>query len=184
MEKISPKHPSDSELQINTEGVIIEALKEYFKNDGINLNLDKKKKSYKLGNIDDRDIIAQPDVYDIENLIFGEIYVCGDGRLKSGQKNKIGTDILKLLTIEKDVEKYQNKKITKLIILTSYNSKDENTIKKDTDLAISKKLLGPASWKIKAIEMFDFEVLIYFQSEKEKIKLDETRKRQSENQKK
>jgi hypothetical protein len=182
MEKNKEKHPSDSEKQISKEFDIRLALKQYFERE-ICLNIEKK--TIPIGNIGEIQFKVQPDVCDTENRIFGEIYVCGDTEFKAGQKNKVGKDLLKLIAIEKTfANKIKEPPIRKLIVFTSYDSNIKNEIRKDTDLMISKKLLGSASWKIKVIELFGFEVLIYFLSEIEKAELDATRKKQGENNKK
>lgn len=173
------ENSSSSKFQKGLESKINKALVEYFLKKNIKMNLSDNQ----YLNLEFKDGIkmkVQPDVCDIENQIFGEIYTCGE-KLLAGQQRKVGTDMLKLLTIEKLVKDSQNKDIQKLIILTSYDSNQrENNLTIDLNLEISKKLLGPASWKIKAIELFGFEVLIYFLSVKDKNELDETRKKQGQ----
>lgn len=173
------KNTSSSKFQKGLETKINEALEKYFQSTKkIKLNLSKDQYLI-LDYKDGVQMKVQPDVCDTENQIFGEIYTCGE-KLLAGQQRKVGTDMLKLLTIEKVLKSHQYINIKKLIILTSYNSKNKNIIKEDNDLAISKKLLGPASWKINAIETFDFNVLIYFLNEGDKEKLDEIRKLQGD----
>ena len=176
---IMEKNTSSSRFQKGLETKINEALVEYFNNAKDKVVPDSSRPYYSVLCYDDSRLIVQPDIYDTYNLIFGEIYTCGE-KLLAGQQRKIGTDMLKLLTIEKVVKNPQNKDIQKLIILTSYNSKDKNVIKEDTDLIITKKLLGSNSWKVNAIKLFGFEILIYFLSSKEKKELDETRTKQGE----
>jgi hypothetical protein len=174
------KNTSSSKFQKGLETKINEALEKYFQSTKkIKLNLSKDQ-YLKLDYKDGVQMKVQPDVCDTENQIFGEIYTCGE-KLLAGQQRKVGTDMLKLLTIEKLIKESQNKDIQKLIILTSNDSEyTENNLRIDLKLEVSKKLLGPASWKIKAIELFGFEVLIYFLDSEEKKELDETRTKQGE----
>lgn len=141
---------------------IIPALKEYFTSISINLDLDANH-YFNL----DANTKVQVDLCDTKNNIFGEIYTCGD-KLLSGQQRKISSDILKLLTVDKNSEK----EINKYLIFTSNLEGEKNKIVEDADFKITKKLLGEKSWKIKTISLFKIRVLVYNLSETEKIELD------------
>lgn len=176
------KNSSSSKFQNDNETEIIKSLKLYFETQNIELKSNKSH-YFSLKDKDNEQVKVQLDICDSENLIFGEIFTCGE-KFLAGQQRKIATDLLKLLTIESFLKKEsESMKVRKLIILTSFDENDKNPVikvREDVGLVISKKLLGNTSWKIKAIEMFGFEVLIYFLNETDKKKLDETRKRQGE----
>ncbi len=168
MENTSSSSVFQQDLEVKS---IIPSLKKYFLSKAIQLSLNDKH-YFNLGN----NTKVQVDLCDEKNNIFGEIYTCGD-KLLSGQQRKISSDILKLLTVEKNL----NKTAEKYLVLTYFepsNLGDE--IHEDKDYEIISKLLGTKSWKIRTIQSFDFKVLIYFLTENQKIGLDQVKKAQGD----
>jgi hypothetical protein len=142
-------HASDSTEQREIETVILENLKAEYSD--IKSYVLKPKESEKLS--------FQIDGYSESTNSYFEFYA-GIEELKVGQKKKLATDILKLITIEKIIEK----PINKFIVLI--------------DKKIENKLLSD-SWLSKSVQLFNIEIIVIDISDElmSKLKIAKVRQR-------
>lgn len=143
-------HNSDSIVQRNIEDKIQPLLEKYLK-----IILDKGKY---VAARNSNPTAFQVDYFNEEAGIFCEVYA-RIGKLKAGNKRKILSDMLKLLTIEKLL----NKNIRKCIVLT-----DESILKE----------FQTGSWASKSMKIFDFELIFVELEVEDRIILIETRELQ------
>ncbi|MEZ5002897.1 MAG: hypothetical protein R2730_07655 [Chitinophagales bacterium] len=123
-------HKSDSKKRLEIEAKIISFLeKEFGQNEGFN------------GNMEIKGIKFQIDFFNKKQTKFFEIY-SGINEIKAGQKRKIAADILKLIYIEKLLER----EIDKYLVLI--------------DESIKCKLINGKSWLSKLIETYKIEVKV------------------------
>lgn len=135
------QHLSDSTPQNDVEKNILDFIKDEF-----NCEFSKK-----IDNLN-----YQPDFFNKEEKIVGEIYTSAD--LKGSKINKITADCFKLIAIEKELGGNWNK----------YILVDEN---------VKQALTG---WRKNAMELFGIELRAFTISEEDKQKLKEARTKQQQ----
>ncbi len=141
---MQPKHFSDSTPQNEVEQNILDFLKYEF-----NCEFSKK-----IDNLN-----YQPDFFNKEEKIVGEIYTSAD--LKGSRKHKITADCFKLIAIEKEL----GGNYKKYIIV------DEN---------VKRSLESERGWRKNAMELFGIELRVFNIKEEDKQKLSEARKKQQQ----
>ncbi len=142
---MSGKHLSDSTPRIEVEKNIVESLQ-------VKYGCEFQNKIEGLS--------FQPDFFNKEKMIIGEIY-SGIDKLNSAQKNKIMADCFKLISIEKSLGGDWNKYIVVI------DNKIEESLKGD-------------GWRKKAMEEAKITLLLEKISEEDRKKLEETKKRQQQ----
>jgi hypothetical protein len=140
-------HNSDSTIQSEIEYIVTAAVAK-------KLLMTLSSEVFKL-----QDVNFQVDFYNEDNAVYGEIYA-GIENLKPGQTRKIGMDILKLLTIEKLL----NKPINKYLAFV--------------DEAIEKKFSTSNSWYTKSILAFNIKTIYIPLTECERQLIKKAKKRQ------
>lgn len=138
------KHLSDSTSQNEVEKNILDFLKDEF-----NCEFSKK--------IDN--LSYQPDFFNKEEKIVGEIYTSAD--LKGSRKHKITADCFKLIAIEKEL----GGNYKKYIIV------DEN---------VKRLLESEKGWRNNAMKLFGIELHVFNITEEDKQKLKEARIKQQQ----
>ena len=154
-DKNKSKHTSNSDTQKNIERIVIELLSNEFK------------KEFKNNTIEYEDVKFKLDFYikNEDEIIIGEIYAGIDG-IKPGQKKKIGSDFLKLITVEKIIkEKFPNHALTKILVVVDAKIKDQID----------------NSWLAKSASFFEITIKEVNLPEEEKKKLKKTKKNQGKN---
>ena len=143
---------SDSSFQREIEKAILQDIKTYLNIMELSTNV-----VLHLKNNDKVTII--PDVYSEEDCIIGEIHT-HPGKLKAAQRNKVATDILKMLLFEKDY----GKPFRKIIIVTGKEEYDQ---------------LNRNSYLSEAIKQYGIEVMLCELSESQKKQLSEVVQKQN-----
>jgi hypothetical protein len=158
MEIEKEEKPGSSKAQASIEDHIFIQIKNgLLKINGINLD------GLRSGNPDAKGTKFQVDFF-IPNRLLGEIYTC-KSKLLPGQRKKIYSDILKMLTIEKI---WGNPSVPKVIVLvlsqnefTKQNIPNEKFISKDHEEFNILNNLGKNTWIQKTIELFGIQIHYY-----------------------
>lgn len=137
-------HLSDSTLQNEIEKNILDFIKDEF-----NCEFSKR-----IDNLN-----YQPDFFNEERKIIGEIYTSAD--LKGSRKHKITADCFKMIAIEKELGGNYKK----------YVIVDEN---------VKRSLESEKGWRKNAMELFGIELRIFNITEEDKQKLKEARQKQQQ----
>ena len=171
---------SSSDIQVDIESIV---LNEIFSNTHFSVT-NKGDLISGLVKIGNPVVGFQIDLYSPENNMIGEIYACNN-TLLSGQKRKVSQDFLKLITINKLLER--DHKLYYFLAMPSVGLKNpksfEGRLMKSKD---AKEIapLGKDSWILKTAELFQIEIWYYFLDESYSLKLIEKRTNQKEGMKK
>jgi hypothetical protein len=121
----------------------------------------------------------------IQHKLLGEVYTC-KSKLLPGQRKKIHSDILKMLTIERIWDKEGKQSVKKIIVMVlsekefkNKNIPSEAFISETNQLEHFKIInnLGNSTWIQKTIEIFNIEI-VYFLVQELSTDLEEAQARQ------
>lgn len=144
------KKPGDSSFQLKIENKIILTLESKEK-------YGSKDKEFSA-NVPLGETSSNVDFVNRSHDIFCEIYTCGP-KLIGSQKFKVRNDILKLIAIEKTLDK----SIEKSIIVTVFEEDVKNDFLEDESQITkhSESLFGKKTWLQSVIKLFDIKILFY-----------------------